>query len=280
MNVLHVWPPRPEGRTARIYFWIVLFAMANPELDELPTDSLGSPEPVVASHLPDEREPSRPAVRGSRLLALDRRLQSRRKPSRCQRRSVSGFTTSMAPAHRFVRLASTTRVTRSRGLRRARPTRRRKRRSCCRSSRFSARISSRDASESARTPRRNPPTGRVARRARRSRARTIRTTTSSTRVSDPIAHTSRSRAGRVLSKLVRPCAVSYDLAACSRRTNESASTGGTRARPSCSAVAGSQLSAVTRACVVSEPAAKDRQDYESQERMLRIPPITTVASGR
>lgn len=46
----------------------------------------------------------------------------------------------------------------------------------------------------------------------------------STRVSDAIAHTSRSRASRALSTLVGPCAASYYFAVFPRRMNESAST--------------------------------------------------------
>jgi len=68
----------------------------------------------------------------------DFQVQKARKPSRCQRITVSGRTTCNASRHRTHRCESHTQKTRARGLNRGRFERRRSRASCCRSARFSS----------------------------------------------------------------------------------------------------------------------------------------------
>ncbi len=68
----------------------------------------------------------------------DRRRQKRRKPCRCQRSSVSGWTITSAWRQARRRLASSTRSARSAGVQRGRLALRRKTRSCWRRKAFSA----------------------------------------------------------------------------------------------------------------------------------------------
>jgi len=62
------------------------------ELEELAADALGAPEPILDGHAADEPDDvsGQPGARG--VSALSFRRDMKRKRSRCQRRSVSGLT--------------------------------------------------------------------------------------------------------------------------------------------------------------------------------------------
>jgi hypothetical protein len=69
---------------------------ANVELEELTADALGAPQAILVGHAADEGDDVGPnAGRGGGFFR-ERHFQSRRNPSRCQRRRVSGLTSRRA----------------------------------------------------------------------------------------------------------------------------------------------------------------------------------------
>jgi len=93
-NVAQVWPPPQWFRTPRMYFWMVRLLTGMPSLRS-------SPRMRSAPH----RRPRRAMSRMRSMVSFgsgddrrgrDQRRQKSRKPARCQRISVSGWTTTIA----------------------------------------------------------------------------------------------------------------------------------------------------------------------------------------
>jgi hypothetical protein len=83
----------------------------DPELEELATDSLGAPQPPRAAMSRMRSIVSDGS--GDAFLGRDRRRQNRRKPARCQRRTVPGWTNTIARRHDDSRRAPTSSLIRS-----------------------------------------------------------------------------------------------------------------------------------------------------------------------
>src|SRR5215475_9782930 len=96
-KVTQRWPPPLLPRTPRMYFWIVRLLTLIPSLSS-------SPRMRSAPHSRPRAAMSRISWivsrgRGDVLRGRDRRRQNRRKPVRCQRRTVSGWTRTIARRH-------------------------------------------------------------------------------------------------------------------------------------------------------------------------------------
>ena len=110
-KVAQRWPPPLLSRTPRMYFWMVRLLTLIPSLSS-------SPRMRSAPH-------SRPRAAMSRIRLMvsggsgdvfrgrDRRRQNWRKPARCQRRTVSGWTRTIARRHDSNHLAPRSSFSRS-----------------------------------------------------------------------------------------------------------------------------------------------------------------------
>jgi len=88
-NVAQLWPP-PRLRTPRMYFWIVRLLTLIPSLSSSPrmrSAPHSRPRPAISRMRSIVSGGSGDVFRGR-----DRRRQNRRKPARCQRTTVSGWT--------------------------------------------------------------------------------------------------------------------------------------------------------------------------------------------
>jgi len=149
-KVAQLWPPPPRLRAPRMYFWIVRLLTLIPTLSNSPR-MRSAPQ-------------SRPRAAMSRMRSIvsrgsgdvfrgrDRRRQNRRKPARCQRRTVSGWTMAIARRHDGNRRAPMSSFSRSRRLSFGCLLRRRRTLTRWRRTAFSRTSSRRDRTTSTATP--------------------------------------------------------------------------------------------------------------------------------